>query len=490
MTDDAIAAALLQLSEHAERLAVLDEREAGHFRATGERLSELANLITGLGGTLQDQAATLARLESLCEQVTSMAAQADGILPDADGDPRCYRPAPAPRWWKLDGEARAEAVARVRAWVEQVYRPGYGQLAATLGPCWEQHPLCLYGLDVLSELWSVLYLQASRSPAMLSAQAEYQARIVPAIAEQLMTETTRCGHATTRRPANGAPEPAMTGSPAGETALARALAYARHGWPVFPCQPGRKEPDTPHGFKDATTDPGPHHRLVDRGARPERGDRHRRPRARRARRGRAARRQRVPAPTAGSSALGCSKAPSPSSRHPAAGCTPTTPVPARPAGGCPAATWTSRPPAGTSSPRPRPSAASPTGWSGTSRTTRRRAGGWTGPPPSPCWTRRSESRKPRGRPAMPMPPGWPPGSPSCPKATGTQACSGPPAAPPKPGTPKHSTRWPKRRRPPGCPSRRSSGPSPPHGAAPGTGSRPARDRSTAPNPNPNMSPRR
>ena len=101
-------------------------------------------------------------------------------------------------------EARAEAVARVRAWVEQVYRPGYGQLAATLGPCWEQHPLCLYGLDVLSELWSVLYLQASRSPAMLSAQAEYQARIVPAIAEQLMAETARCGHATTRRPANGA----------------------------------------------------------------------------------------------------------------------------------------------------------------------------------------------------------------------------------------------------------------------------------------------
>ncbi len=48
----------------------------------------------------------------------------------------------------------------------------------------------------------------------------------------------------------------MTGSPAGQTALARALAYARHGWPVFPCRPGRKEPDTPHGFKDATTDPG------------------------------------------------------------------------------------------------------------------------------------------------------------------------------------------------------------------------------------------
>jgi hypothetical protein len=47
----------------------------------------------------------------------------------------------------------------------------------------------------------------------------------------------------------------MTSSPAAATALARALAYARRGWPVFPCRPGRKEPGTPHGFKDATTDP-------------------------------------------------------------------------------------------------------------------------------------------------------------------------------------------------------------------------------------------
>ena len=203
MTDDAMTAALLQLAGHAERLAVLDEREAGHFRATGERLSELASLITGLSGTLEDQAAAVARLESLYGQVTALVAPADGVLPEDDaGSPR-YQPSPAPRWWKLDGEARAEAIARVRAWIEQVYRPGYGQLAATLGPCWEQHPLCLYGLDVLAELWSMLYLQASRSPAVVSAQAEFQARIVPAIAEQLMTETTRCGHSATRRTGNG-----------------------------------------------------------------------------------------------------------------------------------------------------------------------------------------------------------------------------------------------------------------------------------------------
>jgi hypothetical protein len=35
----------------------------------------------------------------------------------------------------------------------------------------------------------------------------------------------------------------------------RALAYARRGWPVFPCQPDSKQPATRHGFLDATTDP-------------------------------------------------------------------------------------------------------------------------------------------------------------------------------------------------------------------------------------------
>jgi hypothetical protein len=34
----------------------------------------------------------------------------------------------------------------------------------------------------------------------------------------------------------------------------RVLAYARCGWPVFPCRQGGKEPATRHGFHDATTD--------------------------------------------------------------------------------------------------------------------------------------------------------------------------------------------------------------------------------------------
>ena len=82
-------------------------------------------------------------------------------------------------------------------WVEHVYRPGYGHLAAVLGGCWTEHDLCLYGLDIASQLWCALYLQPERSASLLSAQAEYQGRILPALAAQLAAETTRCRHTPT-----------------------------------------------------------------------------------------------------------------------------------------------------------------------------------------------------------------------------------------------------------------------------------------------------
>jgi Bifunctional DNA primase/polymerase, N-terminal len=39
-----------------------------------------------------------------------------------------------------------------------------------------------------------------------------------------------------------------------DATLRQALAYARRGWPVFPCLPGQKIPATAHGYKNATTD--------------------------------------------------------------------------------------------------------------------------------------------------------------------------------------------------------------------------------------------
>ena len=208
---DVVTAALLQITLHAERLAVLDQREAAHYQEIATRLTDLASQLTETSDRIDSvhdlatrQAAVLETLSGLDQQVSALATRLSGI-PAAgsrgeEGEP--YRPAPAARWWKLDRAERDQALARLRAWVEQVYRPGYGHLASALGPCWEQHPLCLYGLDWLMELWSALYLPAERRTTALASQAEWQTRLLPALAEQMYLETTRCQHGapTGRRP--------------------------------------------------------------------------------------------------------------------------------------------------------------------------------------------------------------------------------------------------------------------------------------------------
>jgi hypothetical protein len=185
-SNDPIAALVDRLAAYREQLTHLDTRESEHHAAVSRQLAELTAQAVGIGRTLHEHAAALGQLTATSQ-----------TNPQADDD----QPEPAPAWWKLTTDGRHEPVTRLRAWVEQVYRPGYGHLAASLGPCWDQHDLCLYGLDILSELWSVLYLQTSRNPGLVSAQAEYQARILPALADQLRTETNRCGHP--RNPAPG-----------------------------------------------------------------------------------------------------------------------------------------------------------------------------------------------------------------------------------------------------------------------------------------------
>jgi hypothetical protein len=187
---DSITAIIDQLAAHAEQLTRLDTRHADHHAAVSARLAELTGQAAALGHAVEEHAAALARLTAPSQ-----------AGPDDDG----YHPEPAPAWWKLTADGRPEPLARLRAWVEQVYRPGYGHLAAALGPCWASHDLCLYALDIAAELWSVLYLQPARSPALLSAQAENQARILPALADQLRTKTNTRGHPRNPAPAGAQP---------------------------------------------------------------------------------------------------------------------------------------------------------------------------------------------------------------------------------------------------------------------------------------------
>lgn len=193
-SDEGLAAALLQISQHAERIGLLDAREGEHFRAVSESLERLHAALDGLQGTVTGHTKILASLDGLGGDVASLAAQVASLMPPAEEPGERYRPRPTVPWWSLPEQEREKSLGKIRGWVAQIYLPFYGHLAARLGDCWEQHPLCLVQLDWLSELWSVLELQPTRNARDLASQAELGTRIIPAVSEQLAAETSSCQH--------------------------------------------------------------------------------------------------------------------------------------------------------------------------------------------------------------------------------------------------------------------------------------------------------
>jgi hypothetical protein len=145
-----------------------------------------------LVAVLDQLAACRERLDTLDEQVAALLHLLPGSPKEEAKDG--YQPRPAPTWWKLAPGDRQAPLTRLHDWTEHIYRPGYGHLSASLASCWPQHDLCLYALDIASQLWCFLYLQPERTYRLLTAQAEFQVRILPALADQLTAETTRCGH--------------------------------------------------------------------------------------------------------------------------------------------------------------------------------------------------------------------------------------------------------------------------------------------------------
>ena len=200
-TDSGVTAVLLQMQQLAERFGGLDERETGHHRDVSEALTGLREAVDDLRGTVAGQGKVLVSLKGVSRQLAGLAAAIEPLLPPEPGP--LYYPAPAVRWWDITAEDRAKALDRLRNWVDVIYRPHYGHLAAKLGDCWEDHLLCLVELDWACELWSVLYLCSTRTAGVLSSQAEYGTRILPALAEQLHTETSGCGHQRASAAVNG-----------------------------------------------------------------------------------------------------------------------------------------------------------------------------------------------------------------------------------------------------------------------------------------------
>jgi hypothetical protein len=209
--DETLTAALIQIAGHAEKIADLDGRYqelTDALSAVADQAASAAERADAGGG---DHADVLASLDALDRQVGALSARLAALPASEDhdyGNAGRYQPVPSPRWWATTGPERERSLGRLRAWVGQVYRPSFGQLAALLPPCWEEHPLCLYALDWLSELWSVLYLTPERTPEILAAQAEWQTRLLPAAADQMAIEADGCQHAAGNRriPSRSRPE--------------------------------------------------------------------------------------------------------------------------------------------------------------------------------------------------------------------------------------------------------------------------------------------
>ena len=220
--DNVQAATLIQIAAHAEQIAGLDARETAHHDNAARQIEHLtvqaeaaSGRIDALTIILGRHAALVNSLDGLDGQVAALASQLAELTGRDDEDRESYQPGPSPRWWQPGGAEREAAAGRLRAWVEQVYQPGYGHLAAALPPCWELHPLCLYTLDWLSELWAALYLDPQRAASTLAGQAEWQTRLLPAAAAQMARDTAGCRHGpgSPQRDPPGPPAPGRRDAP-------------------------------------------------------------------------------------------------------------------------------------------------------------------------------------------------------------------------------------------------------------------------------------
>ena len=256
--------------------------------------------------------------------------------PDPDG----YCPGPAPAWWKLAAADRSEPVARLRAWVEQVYRPGYGHLAAGLGPAGPPTTCACTGWTSQPSCGRCCTCSPPAPPPWSPPRPNTRpASCPPWPTSSAPRPTAAATRATPHRPAAGHDRRHAPPGPG--------LRRPRLAGPALPAraEDPRHRARLPRRHHRRTAD----HRVVRQPPGLEPGHRHRRPRPRRPghRRPRPGR-QRVRRVPPAAKTPGCWTARPPTCAPPAAACTPTSPARASATATWPRTTWTSAPQAATS----------------------------------------------------------------------------------------------------------------------------------------------
>lgn len=209
--DGAMAAAVLKLTDLAVRVEQVEQSAAqriGELAAScAEALAQVAGLRAeagALGGRADGIEARLAEVGALLTRMSGQIDALTGAAQDEPGEPGGgYQVHPAPPWWQPRDDRCADTTARLRDWVNEVYRPAFGYLGAMLADCWDRHPLCLSCLDTVHEAWCLLYI-LPRDPKMVFAQLDWLTRPLLQAAEVMARETAGCrggGHREPGQPA-------------------------------------------------------------------------------------------------------------------------------------------------------------------------------------------------------------------------------------------------------------------------------------------------
>ena len=183
--DSGLTAALLTLTQHAERLGQLETGVAANLQQC-----EMAT--EGLAGAIADLRTLVEQQGQLIEALSQLVAE---LVPPDDDDGPGYKPRPPVHWWKL--ERRRAAKGRRRTWPRGSSR-FTGRTTATWPPGWApagRTTRCAWSASTSCPSCTAS-CTSSRSArhALLSAQAEYTTRILPAFAEQFRAETSKCTH--------------------------------------------------------------------------------------------------------------------------------------------------------------------------------------------------------------------------------------------------------------------------------------------------------
>lgn len=204
------ASLLLLVAEQAEKIARLEARLDHNETDFGQRLSNAFKIIQGQRSAIQALDGTNEHFDDLERKIAELAARP---APDAEEDTGEYEPQPTARWWDPEFSRRGitdtgeetpseadERIEEIQDWLDKVFRPGYQQFSHienTIPPCWPQHPLMLYLLDMIMEIWKALYLTQSRDTRLLASQAQFQSKILPDLRLQFAEAKSACTHPVT-----------------------------------------------------------------------------------------------------------------------------------------------------------------------------------------------------------------------------------------------------------------------------------------------------